>query len=362
MVTVVVDGFYGSSGKGKMCVHLAKTDPSIRAVVRCGGPNAGHTSFIGDKKLIFRQIPTAAVLPNVALIIAAGAMVDVSLLAQEIQMCHEAGIGPLQGRLFIDNMAAIVEQGSIDGEKGMELGRDLGSTQTGTGWTASQRALRSVKLARDIPELKPYLADTVSMLNAIVDGGNRVVVEGTQGFGLSLSLDKHYPYCTSKNCDAATFLAECGLSPRVCDQIVAVYRTYPIRVGGNSGPMFKEIDWETIRKRSGRPESEKLIEMTSVTKKVRRVGEWDWNLFRRSIMVNRPTHIAIHGLDYLNYKYYGCTNYEEIITQSGEAGQKGAEAMAFLHRILDEAPNAHIMALFTGPHQNDLVDTRTGAK
>ena len=47
--TVVVGGFFGDEGKGKIISYLAiKDDPKI--IVRGGaGPNAGHTIMDGDK-------------------------------------------------------------------------------------------------------------------------------------------------------------------------------------------------------------------------------------------------------------------------------------------------------------------------
>ena len=53
-VTVVVGGQYGSEGKGKVCGFLAEQkNPSI--MVRCGGPNSGHTVYKGDQACVFKQ-------------------------------------------------------------------------------------------------------------------------------------------------------------------------------------------------------------------------------------------------------------------------------------------------------------------
>ena len=39
LVDVIIGGQYGSEGKGNICAHLAS---DYRALMRVGGPNAGH--------------------------------------------------------------------------------------------------------------------------------------------------------------------------------------------------------------------------------------------------------------------------------------------------------------------------------
>ncbi len=126
-----------------------------------------------------------------------------------------------------------------------------------------------------------------------------MIVEGTQGFGLSLLHSIDYPYVTSRDTTAAAFVAEAGLSPLDVDEIVLVLRAFPIRVGGNSGNLPYEIDWQTISSESGSPLS--LIEHTSVTRSVRRVGRFNEEVVRQAILVNRPTCIVLNHLDYVDF-------------------------------------------------------------
>ena len=81
------------------------------------------------------------------------------------------------------------------------------------------------------------------------------------------------------------------------DDVVLTIRAFPIRVAGNSGPLFDEIDWETVTAEGGH--SELIVERTSVTKRVRRVGRFDPKIVRTAIEVNRPTRIVLNHLDYL---------------------------------------------------------------
>jgi adenylosuccinate synthase len=343
-VTVVVGGQYGSEAKGKVVAHIAKTDGAAMCI-RTGGPNAGHTCYPGGQKHITRQLPSALAVPGVLLAIGAGGMVDVELLNRELRdlMMMQWNV---MDRLVIDRFAAIVNSDAAKLEENVfGLGSKLGSTQTGTGFTQSQRIMRQALVASHIPELARFHGDVAAHANHLLDQRRLVIVEGTQGFGLSMLHGQHYPFCTSRDTSASGFLSEAGLAPSTCDRVIMVMRTYPIRVGGNSGPIKHEIDWATIRKRSGYPHD--LTEMTSVTKKVRRVGEWDWELAYRAAMVNRPTDIAIHGLDYLNYGDYGKTQYEELSDLSKE--------------FIDSVENllkVPVTFAFTGPHQDHLIDRR----
>jgi adenylosuccinate synthase len=127
---------------------------------------------------------------------------------------------------------------------------------------------------------------------------HRIIIEGTQGFGLSLLHSTEYPYVTSRDTTAATFVSEAGLSPLDVDQIVLVLRAFPIRVSGNSGPLPNEIDWQIVSLESG--SSVPIVEFTSVTKSIRRVAHFHPDVVRQAIMVNRPTHIVLNHLDYID--------------------------------------------------------------
>jgi adenylosuccinate synthase len=67
-----------------------------------------------------------------------------------------------------------------------------------------------------------------------------------------------------------------------------------------------EISWEEVAKIGGYEKPQ--IEMTSVTKKVRRVGNWDWDLVERAARYNRPTTIALMGADRVSSTMRGVTS------------------------------------------------------
>jgi adenylosuccinate synthase len=158
------------------------------------------------------------------------------------------------------------------------------------------------------PWLRELLTDVSGDVNDALDFDKKVLVEGTQGFGLSLYHSDYYPCTTSRDTSAAGFLSEVGVSPRLVTEIVTVFRTFPIRVAGmQAGPLKDEITWEKLREESGYPHD--ITEMTTVTHKIRRVGRFDWELAQRAVAVNRPTHIAINGLDYLNFASGGASDW-----------------------------------------------------
>jgi len=325
-VWVVVGGQYGSEGKGKIAAFITLQE-EIDICVRCGGPNSGHCLVDGaGKMLALRQIPTGYVRAGTRLLIPPGGLIDVDVLKRELD--HLA-LGP--DRVGIDHRAMIIEQRDREAEQALNLRERLSSTLCGVGSAVARKVLRGddVHLARHAAEevrwLKPYLVDVPDEINIGIDNGKKVLVEGTQGFGLSLYHSSVYPKTTSRDTSAAGCISECGISPRLVTDIVLVLRTFPIRVAGQqAGPMFEETSWEEIGRRSGY--SHPIAEYTTVTGKLRRVGNFDVELARRAVEVNRPTKLAINFLDYLDYRNRSAESPETLTV----------EATSFVARIETE--------------------------
>ena len=294
-VTVVVGGQFGSEGKGKVAQYLAATNGAV-AAIRVGGSNSGHTGFRGNGELeVLRQLPTAALLPDVACVIGPGSYVDVSILLDEIERTRISS-----DRLIIDESAFVITADDIEAEARSGLQRTIGSTGSGTGEAVRRRVDRNFGAlqVRDVPELGEFSAETATVVRSMLERGESIVVEGTQGFGLSLLHSPYYPYVTSRDTSAAGAVAEAGLSPLDVDQVVVVLRALPIRVGGNSGPLPNEIDWETAAKEAGAAYS--LEEFTSVTGRLRRVARFDPEIVRRAIEANAPSLIVLNHLDQID--------------------------------------------------------------
>lgn len=295
-VSIVVGGQFGSEGKGKVSYFFANR-LNAAAVVRVGGTNSGHTVIDeSGKEYMFRTLPTAAIDPNRLCILPSGAYIDMQILFSEIDL---AGIKA--DNLKIDPYTVIIDDSMVKDEQTEKMTEAIGSTQSGTGAAIVKRISRKrVNIfAKDIPALQSYICDTKSLLRKLLDKQEHVVIEGTQGFGLSVLHSSHYPYCTSRDTTAAGFLAETGLSPFDVENVIMVIRAYPIRVSGNSGPLPNEINWETVVKTSGA--SEDLTEYTSATKRIRRVAEFDAEIVKKAIEVNKPNIIVMNHLDYVDY-------------------------------------------------------------
>ena len=338
-IIIVVGGQFGGEGKGKITAHMCH-NYSIDAVVRCGGPNSGHTVTINDKQTILRQVPAGVVNPYTELFLAAGCLIDPDILFREIALFK---LTP--DRLRIDRNAVIVHKEYAQDEREDELDRRIGSTCSGTGWAVAKRVLRGkdVAQAKDLIDLKPYVTDVSEEIASLYSNRKNIIIEGTQGFGLSVYHSPYYPYATSRDTTASGFLSEVGVSPLAVSGIIMVIRTFPIRVGGNSGPLINEIDWETIQLESGYPY--KIEEFTSVTKKLRRVSRFDIDLVKRAGAVNMPTHIALMGVDYLDYRNKKARFYDELTS-------KTKEFISWLEWELE----AKITFIGTGPTDNELID------
>jgi adenylosuccinate synthase len=294
-VTVVVGGQFGSEGKGKVAHFLAK-EMEASVALRVGGPNSGHTVVdSAGNAIILRQLPTASILPNTLCVLGAGSYIIPELLLAEMKRT-----GLETDRLFIDPHAVVITEAELQAEKEGSLRQRIGSTQSGTGAAVVRRISREsdVRLAEKDGQLKPFIRPVTSFLRTQLQDKQRIIVEGTQGFGLSLFHSKYYPCVTSRDTTAAGFLSEAGLSPLDVDDIVMTLRAFPIRVAGNSGPLPQEISWEEVSSKSGSPEP--IIEHTSVTKSVRRVALFEPEVVLHAMMVNQPTRIVLNHVDYVD--------------------------------------------------------------
>jgi adenylosuccinate synthase len=295
-ISVVVGGQFGSEGKGKVSLHIALR-PDVAAVVRVGGTNSGHTAVGPDGTTwALRQLPASILAPNTIAVLPAGAIIDPEIFFREVR---DLGLGP--DRVYVSKYATLIAAIDKAAELSSGLTDQIGSTGSGTGAALMRRMLRRAGepiLAQHCADLAPFLKDTDAFMSALLSSGKRIVIEGSQGFGLSLLHGGYYPNSTSRDTTAGTFVGEAGLSPRDVDDIVLVIRTYPIRVAGASGPLLGEMSWDVIARRSGRPLD--FHEKTTATHKIRRVGQFDPVLVRRAIQVNQPNSIVVNHFDYVD--------------------------------------------------------------
>jgi adenylosuccinate synthase len=319
-LSIVVGGQYGSEGKGKVAHFLSELRDAA-AVVRVGGPNSGHTVIDEHGGVrVFRHLPTAAVRPSVLCVLAPGTLLDPEVFLREVE---ETGLGP--ERVVVDPRAVLINGEDRSMEGGGRLRQAIGSTLTGTGAALVRRIQRTVGIdfADSHPLIAPFVRPTQPHLRQLLDRGARVVIEGTQGFGLSVLHSPHYPYVTSRDTTAAGFLSETGLSPLDVDEVALVIRAFPIRVAGNSGPLVGETSWEALAMAAGARSS--FAEYTSVTRSLRRVGEFEPGIVRAAISVNRPTSLFLNHIDQVDYEVRGAS----VLSPSASA------FVAFIERAVD---------------------------
>lgn len=311
-VDIIVGGQYGSEGKGAVVQHLAN---EYDVHIRVGGPNAGHTIHHKGKKYAMQVIPCGWINPNARLFIGRGMVLDVDRFVNELEIIKEVDPN-ITKRIYIDNCCGILNKSHHEYEGGKDgwFNKKIGSTGEGVGRARVLRTERNdevFSLAKDanLPgDVKEMLTpDTPSLLNALNNNNKRILIEGTQGSGLSL-IHGPWPYCTSCDTNAAGFLSEVGLSPMVVRNVIMVCRTFPIRVAGNSGPLSNEITWDQLSNTLGK----KVTEKTTVTKKIRRVGLFDFNEVIKAAEINRPNMIALMFADYMDPKNENVTEISKL--------------------------------------------------
>jgi len=329
--TVIVGGFFGDEGKGKIISYLAiKDNPSI--VVRGGaGPNAGHTIRDGDKVYKVRMLPSGFLNKKARMMIGPGVVINPDVLLKEIQDFDAIG------RSYVDKNCGIIEEKHLTSDSKGELKEKIGSTGSGTGPANADRAMRVLKLAKDVDSLKSLLVDVPQEINSAITSKQNVLIEGTQGTFLSL-WHGTYPFVTSKDVTASGICADIGLGPKNVDEVIVVFKSYVTRVG--TGPLAKELTLEEAQNKG-------WSEFGTVTGRQRRAAEFDFDLARRAIMLNSATQISITKLDVLFPECAGKTSYEEI----------SDEAKSFIKNIENKL-NTPVTIIGTGPAINDVIDRR----
>lgn len=314
-LSVIVGGQYGSEAKGAVTAALvrhSRRHQELPMVVRVAGPNAGHTAYDDQGRAwALRQVPAGMVADTKAVgVIADGSEIDLAVLADEVDRLDAAGLAVSQ-RLYLSQDATLLTDSHRRQEQAAGLTKLIGSTGKGIGAARADRAMRTAATRRLVIgqgyTMAEYLARnyrmdatdtqrltrTVANLQwinghhtaaqfinrALASNDYHVMVEGTQGYGLGLH-QPAYPQVTSSDCRAIDFLAMAGVNPWQSLgplDIWVVVRAYPIRVAGDSGPMYNETTWKRLGLEP---------ELTTVTKKVRRVAEWDQQLFERAVRAN----------------------------------------------------------------------------
>lgn len=333
--TVLIGAQWGDEGKGKIIDVLTR---SVDWVVRFqGGNNAGHTVEVGSDKYVLHLIPSGILHPTKKCVIGNGVVVDPLACVAEIAELEKRGVA-VKGRLFVSDRAHLV----FPYHRAMDEAREhrakpnkdrLGTTKRGIGPAYADKASRIGLRAGDMfdPEffdkletyirekndvlkawgasplepaavlaeygraaevLKPFVTDTVVLLNEAVARGESILFEGAQGTMLDIDFGT-YPFVTSSNATAGGACTGTGVAPNRIDHVIGVIKAYTTRVG--EGPFPTEL-----RDALGERLRERGREFGATTGRPRRCGWFDAVVARYSAMVNGIDQWALTKLDILD--------------------------------------------------------------
>jgi adenylosuccinate synthase len=346
LVDVLVGGQYGSEGKGNVCAHLAK---DYDVLMRVGGPNAGH--LVAHPRYKYVQLPSGTQSnPSTRILVGAGATIWPDQILKEIADC-----GLTKERIVIDEQAMIIEQSDRDLES-KTLGV-IASTKQGVGAATARKIIgrdnephlgAKVRLAKDHPDLRPYIGSASWELEDAYAAKRRIMLEGTQGTSLSLHHGS-YPHVTSRETTASGCLADAGIAPNRVRRVAMVTRTYPIRVGGTSGPMALPIETKVVADRSGLPLDQiDKTEVGTISGTRRRMAEFDWEQLRRSAVLNGATDIALTFADYITAENQNARRFDQLSNETKE----------FIAEV-ERVANAPVSLISTRFHRFSVIDRRT---
>lgn len=346
---IVVGSQWGDEGKGKVVdVFSSQADYVVRYQ---GGANAGHTLIVDGKKTVLHLVPSGVLHPNTTCVIAAGVVLDVETLIQEITALKVNGLLKDPSQLRISDSCTLIlpHHKKIDMAREKALGNEkIGTTGKGIGPAYEERASRKAVLFGDLfnkdslkakleaclkeknfllekyynedpvniddmikslasfsETLAPHRCkDTSLLIFKSLRSGKKVLFEGAQGSLLDL-LHGTYPYVTSSSTLAGSALIGSGIGPKMIEKVVAITKAYTTRVG--SGPFPTECDDEV-----GRRMREVGKEFGATTGRERRCGWLDLVALKYAIRLNGITNIALMKVDVLSGfdEIKVCTSYE----------------------------------------------------
>jgi len=373
-VRIVLDSQAGSCGKGKVVDWFASQYDRPFIAINNFMSNAGHTTVVNGEATMVQHLPTSILNLNATLIIGPGSAITPSILADEI-IKYKDILG--DRKVYVHPRAAVILNHHCEYEK-KKL--KSGSTFKGCGAALADKAMRQamlfwdlmeeLHLYREYPE-HGYLGITVDQgrallenvviqdymdhINASLDIGTDVIIEGSQGTDLDINYGLNYPHTTSRQCHAGQLLADCGISPTYPNiEVYMVMRPYPIRISSStnlgderySGDYdgSNEISWDQVKAECGAPDEVEFGEQTTVTKKTRRVFEMNWNRLDYVAKLNRPTGIFINFAQYIDWKMLG--RVEEI---TGKTAQ--------FMKTVTNITGCPVIGLGTGAERQDMIVT-----
>jgi len=342
---VVLGAQWGDEGKGKVVDLLSERFDVVARYQ--GGHNAGHTVWVGDRRIILKLVPSGILREGKQAVIGNGVVIDPEALLAEVDGLEASGI-PVRGRLFVSSRAHVILPFHRLLERLSEArpGRAIGTTSRGIGPCyedkAGRRGIRIADLIEPVAfralyqahaedkevlrtafqlgepidvagtlrqyeefgaRIAPMVCDTAVLLNDAIRAGKRVLFEGAQGTMLDLDHGT-YPFVTSSSAGAGGVATGTGVPPTRIGGVLGVSKAYITRVGG--GPFPTEA-----HDSSGDKLRQIGNEFGAVTGRPRRCGWFDAPLLRYTAMINGFDSLIITKLDVLDgfAEIPVCTSY-----------------------------------------------------
>jgi len=331
---VIVGMQWGDEGKGKVVDFL--TSQADMVVRHQGGNNAGHTVVVNGKQTVLHLIPSGILHDTTVCVIGNGTVLDPEVLCKELDNLDAAGCN-YKKRLFISSGAHVIMPYHRVMDRAQEKFRGskkIGTTGRGIGPAYADKAdrfglrfadfvdplafaqklkdtvsykntilqksfgeeaidydavLKSYSVYAD--RLRPFVADSVTMVHDVLGQGKRVMFEGAQGSMLDLDHGT-FPYVTSSTTLAGGVCAGAGVGPSAINGVIGIVKAYSTRVG--EGPFPTELLNGTgdLLRTTGH-------EFGATTGRPRRCGWIDTVQLRRAVQLNGATNIVLTKPDVL---------------------------------------------------------------
>jgi len=420
---VLLGAQWGDEGKGKATDLLGDR---VDYVVRYqGGNNAGHTVVIGDQKYALHLLPSGILSPNVIPVIGNGVVIDPAVLLEEIKGLNERGIDTSKLKISTNAHLITSYHRTLDKVSERFLGKSkIGTTGRGIGPAYADKINRMGIRVQDLFDksileqkieaalhnknqvllkvfnrkeitvkevldeylgyaeiLKPYVTDTVLLLDNALKANKNILLEGSQGTLLDVDHGT-YPFVTSSNPTAGGASTGSGIGPTKITRVIGILKAYTTRVG--SGPFPTELfdeDGEKLRKIGG--------EVGVTTGRNRRCGWFDAPIARYAVRVNGLTDFFLTKLDVLTgwEKIPVCVAYEidgvrveelpasqtdfhhakpiyeylpgwkEDISKARSISELPKNAQAYV-KFLEEISGAPMSAIGVGPVRDETISVR----
>ena len=420
---VLLGAQWGDEGKGKATDLLGDR---VDYVVRYqGGNNAGHTVVIGDQKYALHLLPSGILSPNVIPVIGNGVVIDPAVLLEEIKGLNERGIDASKLKISTNAHLITPYHRTLDKVSERFLGKSkIGTTGRGIGPAYADKINRMGIRVQDLFDksileqkieaslhnknqvllkvfnrkeitvkevldeylgyaeiLKPYVTDTVLLLDNALKANKNILLEGSQGTLLDVDHGT-YPFVTSSNPTAGGASTGSGIGPTKITRVIGILKAYTTRVG--SGPFPTELfdeDGEKLRKIGG--------EVGVTTGRNRRCGWFDAPIARYAVRVNGLTDFFLTKLDVLTgwEKIPVCVAYEidgvrvedlpasqtdfhhakpiyeylsgwkEDISKARSLSELPKNAQAYV-KFLEEISGAPMSAIGVGPGRDETISVR----